>query len=83
MASALRLSARRTLLSTRLHDNEWGVPCATIRKSFEMLCLEGSSTGLPRDPHLLRKREGYRTAFDAVDAEKMGDTASASALGDC
>jgi len=37
---------------------------------FEMLCLEGAQAGLSWIT-VLRKREGYREAFDHFDAEKM------------
>jgi DNA-3-methyladenine glycosylase I len=52
------------------HDNEWGVPLRDDRRLFEMLCLEGAQAGLSWLT-ILRKRETYRAAFDAFDAEKM------------
>src|ERR1700679_549820 len=52
------------------HDTEWAVPVHADRQLFEMLCLEGAQAGLSWLT-ILRKRETYRTAFDAFDAEKM------------
>jgi len=52
------------------HDNEWGVPLHDDQRLFEMLCLEGAQAGLSWLT-ILRKREGYRAAFDDFDAEKM------------
>jgi DNA-3-methyladenine glycosylase I len=40
------------------------------RRLFEMLCLEGAQAGLSWLT-ILRKREGYRAAFDDFDADKM------------
>ena len=52
------------------HDDEWGVAVRDDRRLFEMLCLEGAQAGLSWLT-VLRKREGYRAAFDDFDAEKM------------
>ena len=52
------------------HDDEWGVPVHDGRRLFEMLCLEGAQAGLSWLT-VLRKREGYREAFDDFDAEEM------------
>jgi DNA-3-methyladenine glycosylase I len=52
------------------HDTEWGVPLRADSALFEMLCLEGAQAGLSWIT-VLRKRETYRQAFDAFDAEKM------------
>jgi DNA-3-methyladenine glycosylase I len=52
------------------HDTEWGVPVRDDDALFEMLCLEGAQAGLSWIT-VLRKREGYREAFDHFDAEKM------------
>ena len=54
----------------RYHDEEWGRPCRDDRHLFEMLILEGAQAGLSWIT-ILRKREGYRQAFDNFDAEKM------------
>ena len=48
------------------HDHDWGVPVYDDRKLFEMLVLEGAQAGLSWET-VLRKREGYRNAFDNFD----------------
>jgi DNA-3-methyladenine glycosylase I len=50
------------------HDEEWGVPIRDERRLFELLCLEGAQAGLSWST-ILRKRDGYRRAFDGFDAE--------------
>ncbi|MEO5350382.1 MAG: DNA-3-methyladenine glycosylase I [Magnetococcus sp. YQC-3] len=45
------------------HDEEWGVPVHDDQRHFEFLLLEGAQAGLSWDT-ILRKREGYRQAFD-------------------
>ncbi|MBF0456081.1 MAG: DNA-3-methyladenine glycosylase I [Magnetococcales bacterium] len=50
------------------HDEEWGVPVHDDRRHFEFLILEGAQAGLSWDT-ILRKREGYRQAFDQFDPE--------------
>ena len=50
----------------RYHDSEWGVPVHDDRHFFEMLVLEGAQAGLAWIT-ILRKREGYRDAFDGFD----------------
>jgi len=52
------------------HDEEWGVPSHDERHLFEMLVLEGAQAGLSWAT-ILRKREGYRRAFQAFDAEAI------------
>jgi DNA-3-methyladenine glycosylase I len=52
------------------HDNEWGVPIHDDRSLFEFLVLEGAQAGLSWST-ILRKREGYRKAFDNFDAKKI------------
>ena len=52
------------------HDEEWGVPVHDDRLLFEMLCLEGAQAGLSWLT-VLRKRDGYRAAFDGFDASRM------------
>ena len=52
------------------HDEEWGVPSHDERHLFEMLILEGAQAGLSWAT-ILRKREGYRKAFAAFDAEEV------------
>jgi DNA-3-methyladenine glycosylase I len=50
------------------HDEEWGRPVADERRLFEKLCLEGFQSGLAWIT-ILRKREGFRTAFAGFDPE--------------
>jgi DNA-3-methyladenine glycosylase I len=52
------------------HDEEWGVPEHDDQKLFEKLILDGAQAGLSWIT-ILRKREGYRKAFDHFDAEKI------------
>ncbi|MGA9148945.1 MAG: DNA-3-methyladenine glycosylase I [Candidatus Nitrosopolaris sp.] len=54
------------------HDNEWGVPVHSDRKLFEFLLLESAQAGLSWSI-ILRKREGYRRAFDNFDANKIAN----------
>jgi DNA-3-methyladenine glycosylase I len=49
---------------------EWGVPLREERALFELLTLEGAQAGLSWLT-ILRKREGYRRAFDGFDAAKV------------
>jgi DNA-3-methyladenine glycosylase I len=55
---------------TRYHDEEWGVPLHDDRRLFEMLTLEGAQAGLSWDT-ILRRREGYRRAFEDFDIERI------------
>ncbi len=48
------------------HDTEWGVPQHDDRLLFELLTLEGAQAGLSWET-ILRKRDGYRAAFDGFD----------------
>ena len=52
------------------HDREWGVPNRDDRHLFEMLVLEGAQAGLSWLT-ILRKREGYRRAFDNFDLQRV------------
>ncbi len=52
------------------HDREWGVPLRDSRRLFELLILEGAQAGLSWIT-ILRKRDGYRAAFDAFDPVKI------------
>lgn len=52
------------------HDDEWGVPVRDDRKLFEFLVLEGAQAGLSWRT-VLRKREGYRRAFQGFDPERV------------
>jgi DNA-3-methyladenine glycosylase I len=53
-------------LMVAYHDDEWGVPEHDDRKLFELLTLEGAQAGLSWTT-ILRKREGYRSAFAGFD----------------
>jgi DNA-3-methyladenine glycosylase I len=57
-------------LYVEYHDTEWGVPVHDDRKLFEFLVLEGMQAGLSWIT-ILRKRENFRRAFAAFDAEKV------------
>ena len=48
------------------HDEEWGVPVYDDHTLFEFLILEGAQAGLSWST-ILKKREGYRAAFDGFD----------------
>lgn len=54
----------------KYHDEEWGVPLKDDRALFEFLVLEGAQAGLAWIT-VLRKREGYRAAFDGFDPAKV------------
>jgi len=66
------------------HDEEWGVPVHDDRRLFEMLLLEGAQAGLSWIT-VLRRREGYRRAFDGFDPEaiaRYGPEKTAALLAD-
>ena len=66
------------------HDTEWGVPLHDERALYEFLVLEGAQAGLSWAT-ILRKREGYRRAFDQFDAERIaryGEADTARLLAD-
>jgi DNA-3-methyladenine glycosylase I len=52
------------------HDDEWGVPVHDDRLLFEFLILEGAQAGLSWLT-ILKKREGYRKAFNRFDIQKV------------
>ena len=52
------------------HDLEWGRPVDDDRAMFERLTLEAFQSGLSW-LIILRKREGFRAAFDAFEPEKV------------
>jgi DNA-3-methyladenine glycosylase I len=52
------------------HDEEWGRPVTDERALFEALVLSGAQAGLSWST-ILRKREGYRRAFDGFDIERV------------
>jgi DNA-3-methyladenine glycosylase I len=57
-------------LMVRYHDLEWGVPLHDDRALVELLTLEGAQAGLSWDT-ILKRREGYRRAFDGFDIERV------------
>jgi DNA-3-methyladenine glycosylase I len=57
-------------LYIQYHDEEWGVPVHDDRKLFEMIILDGAQAGLSWLT-ILKRREGYREAFDQFDAKKV------------
>jgi DNA-3-methyladenine glycosylase I len=57
-------------LSTRYHDEEWGVPVHDDRTLFEFLILEGAQAGLSWNT-ILNKRENYRKAFSQFNPQKV------------
>ncbi len=57
-------------LYVRYHDSEWGRPVTDDKILFEFLVLESAQAGLSWIT-ILRKREGYRTAFCDFDVERV------------
>jgi DNA-3-methyladenine glycosylase I len=57
-------------LMVAYHDEEWGVPLHDDRALFELLTLEGAQAGLSWQT-VLRRREGYRAAFDGFDVARI------------
>ena len=57
-------------LLLQYHDLEWAVPVHSDSKHFEVLVLSGAQAGLNWSL-VLKKREGYRRAFDKLDPEKV------------
>ena len=52
------------------HDKEWGTETKDQRALFEGICLEGFQAGLSWIT-ILKRREGFRAAFDNFDAAKV------------
>jgi DNA-3-methyladenine glycosylase I len=52
------------------HDREWGVPVHNDLKHFEVVVLSGAQAGLNWSL-VLKKREGYRHAFEKFDPQKI------------
>ena len=66
------------------HDEEWGRPSRDDRHLFELLTLEAFQSGLSWLT-ILRKREGFRAAFDGWDVGRIagyGDRDVERLLGD-
>jgi DNA-3-methyladenine glycosylase I len=57
-------------LYMKYHDREWGRAQKNSKRLFEALILDGAQAGLSWIT-ILRRREGYREAFDAMDPEKI------------
>ncbi len=57
-------------LSRDYHDNEWGTPVYDDTILFEFIILEGAQAGL-NWMTILRRREGYRKAFNGFDFNKI------------
>jgi DNA-3-methyladenine glycosylase I len=66
------------------HDHEWGRPLHGDQALYELLTLESFQSGLAWIT-ILRKREGFRVAFEGFDPEIVaayGDTDRARLLAD-
>jgi DNA-3-methyladenine glycosylase I len=66
------------------HDEDWGRPVKDERELFEKLVLDGAQAGLSWIT-ILRKREGYRQAFEGFDPARIaayGDDDVARLLAD-
>ena len=57
-------------LERAYHDAEWGVPVYDDQVLFEFITLEGAQAGLSWIT-ILKKREGYRAAFENYDLDKL------------
>jgi DNA-3-methyladenine glycosylase I len=57
-------------LMIEYHDHEWGTPVHDDRKHFEYFLLDLFQAGLSWQI-VLKKREGFREAFDNFDFEKI------------
>ena len=74
--------AGKEALYQSYHDQEWGVPLHDEHALFEFLILEGAQAGLSWIT-ILKKREGYREAFDHFNPElvaRYGDEKLAQLL---
>jgi DNA-3-methyladenine glycosylase I len=66
------------------HDDDWGRRVTDERELFEKLLLDGAQAGLAWIT-ILRKREGYRRAFEGFEPERIaayGDADVARLLAD-
>lgn len=57
-------------LYIQYHDEEWGVPTHEDSALYELLLLEPFQAGLSWET-ILRKREGFRAAFDGFDPHSI------------
>ena len=64
--------ANKSELEQSYHDNKWGVAIHDDRSLFEFLILEGGQAGLSWST-VLKKRQGYRKAFDNFDAREISE----------
>jgi DNA-3-methyladenine glycosylase I len=62
----------------RYHDEEWGEPLHGDQKLFEKISLEGFQAGLSWIS-ILRRREGFRTAFHGFDPARVAAMTPADA----
>ncbi len=62
--------ANTNYLEIEYHDKQWGKPVHDDKVLFEFLLLEGAQAGLSWDT-ILKRREGYRNAFDDFDFYKV------------
>lgn len=60
----------KTELEEAYHDTEWGVPVFDDTLLFELLSLELCQSGLSWHT-ILKKREGYRNAFEQFNITKV------------
>lgn len=61
------------------HDREWGRPVHDQQALFEHLCLEGFQAGLSWIT-ILRRREGFRSAFQNFEIAAVADFGEAEIL---
>ncbi|WP_020668063.1 DNA-3-methyladenine glycosylase I [Amycolatopsis nigrescens] len=54
------------------HDTEWGVPLRGQDELYERVCLESFQSGLSWIV-ILRKREGFRRAFEGFKPERVAE----------
>jgi DNA-3-methyladenine glycosylase I len=66
----VRCAWAKNPLSSRYHDEEWGVPVRDDRRWFEFVILEGAQAGLSWDT-ILQKRERYRDVLSGFDPAKV------------
>jgi len=59
-------------LMIKYHDEVWGKPIHDDVELFEFLILEGAQAGLSWST-ILKRREGYRKAFDNYDIKKISN----------
>ncbi|MCK5664746.1 MAG: DNA-3-methyladenine glycosylase I [Thiotrichaceae bacterium] len=67
--------ANASLLEQIYHDKEWGIPIHDDRLLFEFLILEAAQAGLSWST-ILKKRKGYRKAYDNFEATKIANYSS-------